>query len=195
MFFILTGKKGSRLGLKCQAINYFLHVYNGFFSSSLQQLILLSQETELSTCKTQCGLDQLCSRCLNTRETYSLFGTIQNFVPNEHKLQIFRSANNYITCVHYRNPELHHMNLVKYGHRSFSYPAPFLWNSLPVQTRQASSLHSFKSLLKTLVRSCLFVTCLYVIISFTHCILYCSLYALRGFCMRRFTNDFILFFV
>ncbi len=36
-----------------------------------------------------------------------------------------------------------------YGHGSFSYAAPFLWNSLPVHIRQASSLHCFKSLLKT----------------------------------------------
>ena len=36
-----------------------------------------------------------------------------------------------------------------YGHRSFSYSAPFLWNSLPVHIRQAYSLQCFKSLLKT----------------------------------------------
>ena len=36
-----------------------------------------------------------------------------------------------------------------YGHRSFSYAAPFLWNSLPVHIRQANTLQCFKSLLKT----------------------------------------------
>ena len=35
------------------------------------------------------------------------------------------------------------------GHRSFSYAAPFLWNSLPVHIRQANTLQCFKSLLKT----------------------------------------------
>ncbi len=42
-----------------------------------------------------------------------------------------------------------------YGQRSFSYAALFLWNSLPVHIRQASSLHCFKSLLKTHFKYCM----------------------------------------
>ena len=38
---------------------------------------------------------------------------------------------------------------VKYGNRSFVYAAPKLWNSLPVNVRNADTLTSFKKLLKT----------------------------------------------
>ena len=38
---------------------------------------------------------------------------------------------------------------VTYGNRSFVYTAPKLWNSLPVNVRNADTLGSFKKLLKT----------------------------------------------
>ena len=42
-----------------------------------------------------------------------------------------------------------HFKLKTYGGRSFSYIAPFLWNQLPSAIRQAPSLATFKSSLKT----------------------------------------------
>ena len=39
--------------------------------------------------------------------------------------------------------------LTTLGARSFSAAAPKLWNELPVEVRQATSLNSFKSRLKT----------------------------------------------
>ena len=35
------------------------------------------------------------------------------------------------------------------GGRAFSYRAPFLWNGLPIDLRDADSISTFKSLLKT----------------------------------------------
>ncbi|CDR08879.1 unnamed protein product, partial [Oncorhynchus mykiss] len=35
------------------------------------------------------------------------------------------------------------------GGRAFSYRAPFLWNGLPTHVRDANSVSTFKSLLKT----------------------------------------------
>ncbi|CDQ96715.1 unnamed protein product [Oncorhynchus mykiss] len=35
------------------------------------------------------------------------------------------------------------------GGRAFSYRAPFLWNGLPIHVRDADSVSTFKSLLKT----------------------------------------------
>ena len=35
------------------------------------------------------------------------------------------------------------------GARAFSYQAPLLWNQLPVQVREADTLSSFKTSLKT----------------------------------------------
>ena len=42
-----------------------------------------------------------------------------------------------------------HFKLKSYGGRSFSYIAPYLWNQLPDAIRQAPSLATFKSKLKT----------------------------------------------
>ena len=39
--------------------------------------------------------------------------------------------------------------LVTEGNRAFSVRAPFLWNNLPLEVRQATSLATFKRLLKT----------------------------------------------
>ena len=39
--------------------------------------------------------------------------------------------------------------LKTYGDRSFAYAAPFLWNNLPVDIRNAPSVEVFKSKLKT----------------------------------------------
>ena len=77
---------------------------------------------------------------------------------------------------------------IVYSQRSFSYADPFLWNNLSVHFPQAFSLHCFKSLLKThlLEAACLLsASC---IVSFTRCKFDCSLYALRSFCIRCFTN-------
>ena len=41
------------------------------------------------------------------------------------------------------------MRLKSYGERSYSSAAPFEWNKLPLNLRQASSLDIFKNLLKT----------------------------------------------
>ena len=42
-----------------------------------------------------------------------------------------------------------HFKLKTYGGRSFSYIAPYLWNQLPDAIRQAPSVGTFKSNLKT----------------------------------------------
>ena len=41
------------------------------------------------------------------------------------------------------------VKLVSYGQRCFSYVAPSLWNSLPDNIRQSSSLQNFKTHIKT----------------------------------------------
>ena len=43
----------------------------------------------------------------------------------------------------------------QYGQRSFVYAATFLWNNLPLQIRNASTVNAFKTMLKThLFKSC-----------------------------------------
>ena len=41
------------------------------------------------------------------------------------------------------------INLVREGGRAFAAQAPFLWNKLPLEIKQASSVSVFKRLLKT----------------------------------------------
>ena len=49
----------------------------------------------------------------------------------------------------------HTISYKQYGQRSFVYAAAFLWNNLPLQIRNASSVNSFKTMLKThLFKSC-----------------------------------------
>ena len=35
--------------------------------------------------------------------------------------------------------------LVRYGYQSFQFAAPYLWNKMPLDLRQANSVHSLKS--------------------------------------------------
>ena len=41
------------------------------------------------------------------------------------------------------------VNTVAYGHRSFSYYAPIVWNSLPDHIKNSKSVSTFKQCLKT----------------------------------------------
>jgi hypothetical protein len=46
---------------------------------------------------------------------------------------------------------LHTSFATKYGRRTFDYAAPRLWNALPPKVREAKTLESFKSMVKTLL--------------------------------------------
>ena len=76
-------------------------------------------------------------------------GTLPNYLSSS--LQIYaptrtlRSAHEKLLVV----PDLKTTRTKSYGERSFTYQAPAIWNNLPQEIRNASTLSSFKSQLKT----------------------------------------------
>ena len=82
-------------------------------------------------------------------------------------------------------------NLNSYGHRSFSYQAPTVWNSLPSQIRQSSSLTCFKTNLKThLVAKS--VHCSHPVDLFSVCVRVCVCVCVRAYYLNFF---YILMYV
>ena len=52
-----------------------------------------------------------------------------------------RSSNKYLLSKPFKN--------LKFGHKSFHFSAPYVWNNLPEQIRMCTSIYIFKKLLKT----------------------------------------------
>ena len=61
------------------------------------------------------------------------------YTPN---INLHTPPDNKIKCIH-------RLRTKTFGHRSFSFAAPTIWNSLPTECRHTDSNHEFKSALKT----------------------------------------------
>ena len=77
-------------------------------------------------------------RCLHGLAPIYLKGLLEPYNPVRH----LRSETQHLLTV----PRT---NLRTYGDRSFSYAAPILWNSLPLNLRQCDNLDSYKKMLKS----------------------------------------------
>ena len=76
--------------------------------------------------------------------------------------EIFKTLNdtnpNYMEEIFYLSPHethkkydlfVHHCNTTKYGNHSLRVPGPHIWNSLPEEIKQLSSLNTFKNYIKS----------------------------------------------
>ena len=87
-----------------------------------------------------------CFKCLNQMAPSYLSDLLTLYTPG----RLLRSSNDHLRLL---KPQT---NLKDYGERAFYSSAPKIWNELPLTIRQASTLTSFKSLLKTHLFKCAF---------------------------------------
>ena len=82
----------------------------------------------------------LCFRCLNKTAPVYLQDLIEVYIPK----RVLRSSQENSILI---KPV---MNYKSYGEKSFSFYAPFIWNSLPSDLRTCDNVNSFKRQLKAL---------------------------------------------